>query len=84
MVTRNGGAAFLTKAGAFRVAKQGLVAKPLDEESLCLDVHLAARADNQSRLVSEFVRTFVKSLKSVLEPSQMSLPIGMTGGLGRR
>lgn len=84
MVTRNGGAAFLTKAGAFRVATQGLVARPLDEESLCLDVHLAARADNQSRLVSEFVRTFVKSLKFVLEPSQMSLPIGMAGGLGGR
>lgn len=84
MVTKNGGVAFMTKAGAFRVSKQGLVVKPLHEPSLRLDVHLAARADNQSRLVSEFFRTFVKTLKSVLEPSQMSLPISMSGSSGGR
>ena len=86
LVTRHGGFAFLTKAGAFRVAHHGLIAKPLDEESLRLDVHLAVRADNSSKLLSEFVRAYMKKLKSVLEPPQMDLPIespnGRSGPLG--
>jgi len=81
---RTGGVAFLSKASAQRIAKQGLIAKPLDEEALRLDVHLAARADNTSKLVSEFVRTFVKQLKSVLLPPQLSLLIEPgQGHLGR-
>jgi DNA-binding transcriptional LysR family regulator len=84
LVSKGGGAAFLTKAGALRVARHGLIAKPLDEDCLCLDVHLAARADNRSKLVSEFFRTFVTKLKSVLEPPQMTLPIGSPNGRNGR
>jgi len=80
LVTKHGGFAFLTRAGAFRVAKHGLVAKSLDEENLSLDVHLAVRADNRSKLLSEFVRAFMIKLKSVLEPPQMDLPIGSPNG----
>ena len=75
LVDKGGAVAFLTKAGALRVARNGLVARALDEEDLCLDVHLAARADDNSKLVSEFVRAYVKLLKPVLKPPQMSLPI---------
>lgn len=75
LVRRHGGFAFLTKAGALRVAHHGLIAKPLNEDYLSLDVHLAVRADNESKLLSEFVRSFMKKLKSVLEPPQMDLPI---------
>jgi DNA-binding transcriptional LysR family regulator len=84
LVSKGGGAAFLTKASALRFARHGLVAKPLDEESLCLDVHLAARTDNRSKLVSEFFRTFVTKLKSVLEPPQMTLPIESHHGVSKR
>lgn len=79
LVHRNGGVAFLTRAGALRVAHGGLVARELNEPDLCLDVHMAARADNKSKLVSEFVRTYVKLLKSVLCPPQMTLPIATSG-----
>jgi hypothetical protein len=75
LLSTNGGVAFLTKASALRIATHGWVARPLDEKTLSLDEHLAARADNPSKLVSEFVRTFVKRMKSVLQPLQMSLPI---------
>lgn len=80
LVARHGGFAFLIKTGAFRVAHHGLIAKPLDEESLRLDVHLAVRADNSSKLLSELVRAYMKKLKSVLEPPQMDLPIGSPNG----
>jgi DNA-binding transcriptional LysR family regulator len=56
LLAANGGVAFLTRSQALRIATRGLVAKPLDEDSLRLDEHLAARADNPSKLVSEFVR----------------------------
>jgi DNA-binding transcriptional LysR family regulator len=79
LLSVNGGVAFLTKAQALRIATRGLVARPLDEASLCLDEHLAARADNPSKLVSEFVRTFVKRMKDVFQPPQLSLPIGSDG-----
>ena len=49
LVIKGGGFAFLTKAGALRVAHDGLVARELDEDDLCLDVHMAARADNKSK-----------------------------------
>ena len=84
LLLKNGGIAFLSRASALRIAGHGLVARPLDEDALRLDVHLAARADNSSKLVSEFVRTFVKKLKSVLLPSQLSLLIEPGNGhLGR-
>jgi DNA-binding transcriptional LysR family regulator len=84
LLLKSGGIAFLTRAGAHRIARQGLVAKPLEEEALKLDVHLAARADNASKLVSEFVRTFVKKLKTVLLPPQLTLLIEPGDGhLGR-
>jgi DNA-binding transcriptional LysR family regulator len=75
LLLKSGGVAFLTRAGAHRIARQGLIAKPLDEDSLKLDVHLAARADNTSKLVSEFVRAFVRKLKTVLLPPQLTLLI---------
>ena len=84
LLLKSGGIAFLTRTGALRIARQGLIAKPLDEEALRLDVHLAARADNSSKLVSEFVRAFVTKLKSVLLPPQLSLLIEPGNGhLGR-
>jgi DNA-binding transcriptional LysR family regulator len=84
LLLKSGGIAFLTRAGALRIARQGLIAKPLDEESLKLDVHLAARADNNSKLVSEFCCAFVTKLKSVLLPPQLTLLIQPGDGpLGR-
>jgi hypothetical protein len=73
--------ALLTKANALKLAGERLVAKPLDEELLCLEEWLVARAEDNSRLVSEFVRAFVTRSKTVLQPPQMSLPIGAGGSI---
>ncbi len=76
LLLANRGVAFLTKANALKLNGDRLIAKPLDESALCLDEWIAARADDQSRLVSEFVRAFVTRSTLVLQPSQMVLPIG--------
>jgi len=73
--------ALLTKANALKLAGERLVAKPLDEELLCLEEWLVARAEDNSRLISEFVRAFVTRSKTVLQPPQMSLPIGAGGSI---
>jgi DNA-binding transcriptional LysR family regulator len=70
------GVALLTKANALKLESDRLMAKPLEEETLCLDEWIAARGDDGSRLVSEFVRAFVTKSTQVLKPSQMVLPIG--------
>jgi hypothetical protein len=73
------GVALLTKANALKLDGKRLVARPLEEDALCLDEWIAARGDNNSRLVSEFVRAFVTRSTFVLQPSQMILPIGKNG-----
>jgi len=61
-VTRGLGVAILTQAGAWRIARDGITIRPLNTEGLVLETRLACRADNEERLVSDFVRTFVRQL----------------------
>ena len=63
LVIQIGGAAFLSTRGAASAAKDGVAICTLREEGLSLNTHLVARAENRSKLVSEFVRSFVKRLK---------------------
>jgi DNA-binding transcriptional LysR family regulator len=63
MVRRIGAAAFLSPRGAANVSKDGVAFCTLRENDLFLGTHLVARAENGSKLVSEFVRNFVKRLK---------------------
>ena len=76
LLIANRGVAFLTKANALKLNGDRLIAKPLEESALCVDEWIAARADDSSRLVSEFVRAFVTRSTLVLKPSQMVLRIG--------
>jgi DNA-binding transcriptional LysR family regulator len=68
LLLANRGVAFLTKANAMKLNSDRLIAKPLEEAALCVDEWIAARADDSSRLVSEFVRAFVTRSTLVLQP----------------
>ncbi len=74
-----GGVAFVSKALALRMVSGDLIAKPIVEDSLCFNEQLVARADDKSKLVSEFVRAFVLRTQAILQPSQMELPINGNG-----
>ncbi len=41
-----------------------------------MELWLASRADNKSKLASEFVRAFMKRIEPILVPPQMMLPLG--------
>jgi DNA-binding transcriptional LysR family regulator len=70
------GVAFLPTSIAPRNAP-GVEVRPLIDGELRVEVCLASRADNGSKLVGEFARAFMKRIAQVLKPPQMKLP--MTG-----
>jgi hypothetical protein len=67
--------AWLTPTEGMRAADHGLANLLLLDEHIRLETHLATRADNKSRLVSEYVRRFVKQMNLHRPPEQLSLPI---------
>jgi DNA-binding transcriptional LysR family regulator len=67
--------AWLTPTGAARVAHSELVSRPLVDKEIRLETHLATLANNNSALVSEFVRTFMKRYQQERKPVQMMLPM---------
>ena len=75
LILAHKGAAFLTRGGAWRIARDGVTMRPLAEERLRLVTKLATRADNKSRLVSEFVRAAGRKLSSTRPSQQGRLPL---------
>ena len=76
-VSRGLGIAVITQAGAWRIAREGITIRPLAGEDLVLETKLACRSDNQARVVSEFVRAFVRSLSpSILQRQLPLIPAG--------
>jgi len=65
MVRQTGGAAFLATITTPDAGIDGVVLRCLGEQDIFLSTQLVVRADNSSKLVSEFVRAFVKRLKHV-------------------
>ena len=62
LVHHHGAVAFLTQIGAWRIAREGLTMRPLADDELVLKTALVTRADDRSRLTSEFVRAAMRKL----------------------
>ena len=60
----DGAVAFVVKSGAIRIARNGITVRPLAEDALMLKTYLASRADNNSKIVSELVRAFMRKLST--------------------
>jgi DNA-binding transcriptional LysR family regulator len=58
------GVAFLTRMGAWRIARSGLTMRPLIEDGLNLKTMLVTRGDDRTRLISEFLRAAVRKLEN--------------------
>ncbi len=76
LVAENVGIAFLTMATALRTNRPGVAVRPLVDKELRVELCLASRADNRSKLASEFVRAFMKRIEQIIAPPQMILPLG--------
>lgn len=67
--------AFVVKAGALRIARDGVTVRPLAEDSLTLKTYLISRSDNQSKAVSALVRSFMRTLDGVQLGRQSRLAV---------
>jgi DNA-binding transcriptional LysR family regulator len=67
--------AFLVKAGALLVARNGVTIRPLAEPALRMKTYLTSRADDESKLLSEFVRAFMRKILDLNKYKQLTLPI---------
>jgi DNA-binding transcriptional LysR family regulator len=74
LVSEQMGVAFLTKASAVRIHVEGVVFRPLADESLWFDTCVVMRAEDRSRLVNEFARSFLRRYQPP-PPKQMELAI---------
>jgi len=75
LVSGGNSVAWLTPMGAARVAHGDLTARPLADEEIRLETHLVTLANNNSALVSEFFRMFMKRYQQERKPVQMVLPM---------
>lgn len=73
LVAENLGVAFVSMTGAQRIAREGAIVRPLADEELRHQLCLASRADNRSKLVSEFARAFMRCISRVRIPPQSTV-----------
>ena len=74
MVCEHVGVAILTKPAALGFSAEGVVLRPLSATSLCFKTCVIMRTDDDSRLVNEFARSFLRRYEpQVLRPKQMEL-----------
>jgi DNA-binding transcriptional LysR family regulator len=76
LVSEHVGVAILTRPTALSFGAEGVVVKPLSDTSLCFKACVIMRSDDDSRLASEFVRSFLRQYARLrLPPSQMELSL---------
>ena len=73
LILRGFGIALLSQSGAWRISRDEITSRPLFAPGLSVDTHLASRADNGQRLVSQFVRRLVHELTPKKDGSQLKL-----------
>ena len=74
LVSDHMGVAILTQPTARGFHADGVVVKPVSDTSLCFETCVIMRADNDSRLVNEYVRVFLRKFAPQrLPPKQVKL-----------
>jgi DNA-binding transcriptional LysR family regulator len=67
--------ALVVKGGALLMARNGVTVRPLNEPSLKLKTCLICRADDDSKIASEFVRAYMRKMPDKRKYQQLPLPI---------
>jgi LysR family transcriptional regulator, benzoate and cis,cis-muconate-responsive activator of ben and cat genes len=79
LVTENYGIAFIAKGVAAQIRSSGVAIRPLSQTDLHVSSYLVMRADESSRLVNDFGRTFLRKVlpnqKIVAASGQLSLEL---------
>ncbi len=75
LVRQQDGVAILTKGGSWRIATGNLTMRPLAEDGIRLSTTLVTRADDRSRLSSEYLRAAMTKIESGFRVTQRRLPL---------
>jgi DNA-binding transcriptional LysR family regulator len=75
LVSQLDGVALLTRNGAWRVARDGLTLRPLAESEISVKTSIITRADDRTRLTSEYVRATMRKLQHSETLLQHVLPL---------
>ena len=75
LVVKHEGVAFINRTGAWRVARDGLTMRPLDEPGTTVKTTLITRSDDRTRLTSEYVRAAMRKLPRKSDADQRTLPL---------
>jgi DNA-binding transcriptional LysR family regulator len=67
--------AFVVKTGALLMARNGVTVRPLNEPSLRVKTCLVCRADDDSKIASEFVRAYMRKMPDKKKHQQLPLAI---------
>src|SRR5258708_37807640 len=67
--------AFVVKTGALLLARNGVTVRPLNESSRNMKTCLACRADDASKITSEFVRAYMRKMPDKKKHHNLPLPI---------
>jgi len=67
--------AFVVKTGALLLARNGVTVRPLNGSNLSMKTCLVCRADDDSKIASEFVRAYMRKMPDKKKHQQLPLPI---------
>jgi DNA-binding transcriptional LysR family regulator len=67
--------ALVVKTGALLMARNGVTVRPLNESNLKVKTCLVCRADDDSKIASEFVRAYMRKVPDKKRHQQLPLPI---------
>jgi len=77
LVAKHGGIASLNRTSAWRVACNGLTMRPLNESGIEVKTALITRADDRTRLTSEYVRSAMTKLIRKNDANQQMFPLAV-------
>ena len=77
LVAKHQGIAFLNRTSAWRVARNGLTMRPIDEPGIVVKTTLITRSDDRTRLTSEYVRSAMRKLQQKSDVHQQKLPLAV-------
>lgn len=77
LISTHQGVALLTRACAWRIARDGITMRPLADKHLAINTYIAARPDDDSKVVSDFIRSIVRKLLSLTQPRQQQMRLVM-------
>ena len=75
LLIQRGSLALLTKTGAWRISDGRISIRPLNDQRLIIKTYLSSRLDEQSRLVADFTRAFMRKLTPPPEQARLALAV---------